>query len=574
MPEPVSEKPSRLQWRWFESPPSWMPPCLRAALIALAIIVLFPLAVAFVQAPLQISDVLTSPDVLFSPKGDFTSVEGIRPNYLHALMRSSFLVRPTQVLVNNLQYVLFGPEQGAMYAIKWAVKFASAFLLVWVLRRLGVDELSRYAAAALVLFHPACLDPLLWSADGQAVFLMLATIGLSLRAAPERGLIRIEQIGRAHYLALFALWFLLLGVKESCFVVCGCLALVWQITSLRSARAWVRLMPFHGMLAFWAYRLATVRAASSYASSVADVAGRVAGNARIICAPSPMELLGIFCLLMIGLALLAAWRGRDLDLRWALLFFAGAAAGGVLFVSIPPVLPSARYNMTAIYLVTLIIGLGMAHLPRMAWPLKPLFVLLMPAWMAGDLYTQTLAFIEDTYEYNGVLNYLESGAGQGYSIACSGEFFEQEGLFGREAQDTVKYYFEKYGPRFYGIAAGRHVYFIKDGDCPPDPYQLLTSYSPASLEKGAIAGLDVGQILRARQVVRGRQGLLSRMTAKYVALAHRLGNDHWPVYDMGTYPISDASRYFIYTVDRGEKRSGPLEVARIATPYRAGAFIR
>jgi hypothetical protein len=64
------------------------------------------------------------------------------------------------------------------------------------------------------------------------------------------------------------------------------------------------------------------------------------------------------------------------------------------------------------------------------------------------------------------------------------------------------------------------------------------------------------------------------MTAKYVALAHRLGNDHWPIYDSGTFALSDVPRYFIYTVDDSEKRLGPLEVAHTAAPRRAGAFIR
>ena len=572
---PKSAEITCAKLRWFDAPPPRVTKWVSAAFISLAAVVMLPLTVAFMQTAIQPSDVLTGPDMFYSPKGDFTSARELLPNYLHALLRSTYLVRPTQVLINNIQYVLFGPEPGAMYAVKWALKFASALLIVVVLKRLNVDELSRYAAAVLVLFHPACLDPLLWSADGQAAFLMLATIALSLKYAPDGGIMRIEQLTRSQYAALFAVWFLLLGVKEICFVMCGCLALLWQLSSLRSARAWLRLSPFFAALVFWAYRLAAARSGSAYSLSISDVAERLAGNLRLICPPSPYELLGGACLLLMLLALVPIWRQGSSRVRWSLLLFAAAAIGGLLFISIPAVSPSARYNLTVIYLLAMIVGVGMAQLPRMAWPVKPLFVLVVPALMAGDLYSQTLAFVQDTYEFNEVLNLLERRAGEGYHIACSGQFFESEGLCGREAQDTVMYYFGKYGPRFYGLPTARQVYFLQDGQKPPAHYQLLTTYSPASLEKGAIPGLDVGQIRNATQVVRERQGLLARMTNRYLAFAHLLGNDHWPVYDCGTFVLSGTPRYFVYTVEEhGDKRAGPIQVAQVAPYCRTGAFIR
>lgn len=547
----------------------------RTIWFSLAAVVMLPLALAFVQTPVQSSDVLTGPDMFYSPKGDFTSAKEILPNYAHGLFRSTYLVRPTQVLLNNVQYVLFGPEPGAMYAIKWAMKFASALLVLAVLKRLGADDLSRYATGALVLFHPACLDPLLWSADGLAAFLMLATLALSLRFAESGAMLRIDRISRWQYLALLTTWFFLLGVKELSFVICGCFVLAWQAAAIRSGRAWLRLTPFYAILAFWTYRLAAARPGSEYALTLSDVASRSWNNLQLICPPSPYGLLGYACLLLIGLALVATFRHGDRRLQWSVAFFAVAAVGGLLFISIPAVRPSARYNITLVYLFALLAGVGMTQLPRLAWPVKPLFVLLMPAMMAGDLYSQALAFVEDMHEYNEALNYLESGTTRGYGIACSGDAFEAEGMFGREAQDTVKYYFEKYGPRFYGLTEPTHVYFLNDGDRPSGSYHLLTTYSPDTLKTGAIGDLDVERISGAVQIVRHRQGLLARMTNRYTRLAHWLGNDHWPVYDCGTYCLTDDSRYFIYAVDGANQRAdGPLTVSRVRPTYHAGAFIR
>jgi len=542
---------------------------------ALAAVVLLPLVFAFVQTPIQFSDVLTGPHMFYSPKGDFTSASEIVPNYVHSLFHSIYLMRPTQVLFNNLQYVLFGPEPGAMYVVKWAMKFASALLVLSILGRLGVDDLSRLATGALVLFHPSCLDPLLWSADGQAAFLMLATIALSLRFAEAGNLLQIDRLQWRQYLALFVVWFLTLGAKEVCFVYCSCLVLVWQAVAYRSRWAWLKLAPFYSALAFWAYRLAGLgRVSAATAIQISDVAERVEGQLKLISPPSPHSALSWICLLLIGLAVIHIVRRNDHRIRWSILLFAAAAVGGVLFISIPEVRPSSRYVISLIYLFALLVGVGMSRLPRAAWPAKAVFVFLMPAWMAGDLYTQTLAFVQDMYEYNEALNYLESGISRGFGIACSGRLSEH-GCFEREAQETVKYYFEKYGPQFFGLQRAAQVSLLKDGDRPSYPYHLMTSLPLVELEQGAIEGLDVDQISSAVQIERQRLGPLAQMRERYVWLAAQLGNEHTPPYDVGTVALSHTSRYFIYAVDgAGRDTSDPLPIARVRPTYHPGAFIR
>lgn len=571
-PQPAS---TLVRAPWYERLSPSITAWTRGAWYTLAAIVLLPLAFAFVQTPIQFSDVLTGPHMFYSPKGDFTSASEIAPNYVHSLFHSIYLMRPTQVLFNNVQYVLFGPEPGAMYAVKWAMKFASALLVLSILRRLGVDDLSRFATGTLVLFHPACLDPLLWSADGQAAFLMLATLALSLRFAETGNLLQIDRLKWPQYLALFVVWFLTLGAKEVCFVYCGCLVLVWQAVAYRSGLAWLKLAPFYSALAFWAYRLAGLgRVSASKAIQFSDIAERVKGQLRLICPPSPRNSLSWICLLLIGLAVVYLVRRNDVRTRWSILLFAAAAIGGVLFISIPEVRPSSRYVISLIYLFALLVGVGMSRLPRAAWPAKAILVFLIPAWMAGDLYTQTLSFVQDMYEYNEALNYLESGTSRGFGIACSGRLSEQ-GCFEREAQETVKYYFEKYGPQFFGLPRATHVSLLKDGDRPSYPYYLMTSLSLAELEQGAIEGLDADQISGAVQIERQRLGPLAQMRERYVWLESQLGNDHTPPYDVGTVALSHTSRYYIYAVDGARRHAGDsLPIARVRPTYHPGAFIR
>jgi hypothetical protein len=511
----------------------------------------------------------------YSPKGDFTSAREIIPNYAHSLFRSNYLVRPTQVLFNNVQYVLFGPEPGMMYAVKWAMKFASALLVLSILGRLGVDNLSRFVTASLVLFHPSCLDPLLWSADGQAAFLMLATLALSLRFAENGNLLRIERLTLPKYLALLVIWFLTLGVKEICFVHCLCMVLVWQVVSYRSGWAWLRLTPFYSALSFWAYRLAGAgRVSTANALKISDIAARAENQLRLINLPSPYSVLTWICLLLIGTALVQVVRRNDPRTRWSIMLFAMAAVGGVLFLSIPEVRPSSRYVISLVYLFALLVGVGLSRMPRETWPAKAIFVFLMPAWMAGDLYTQTLSFVQDMYEYNEAINYLEAGTSRGYGIACSGRLSENGG-FEREAQETVKYYFEKYGPQFFGLQKAVRVSLLKDGDRPSYPYHLMTSLPLAELEQGAIEGLDVDQISSAVQIERQRLGPLAQTRERYLWLAARLGNEHTPPYDVGTVPLFDTSRYFIYAVDGAERNNNdPLPIARVRPAYHPGAFIR
>jgi hypothetical protein len=543
--------------------------------LAVAAIVMLPLAFAFVQTPLHITDVFTGPEGFYSTGGDFTSLREIVPNYLHALFKSTYQVRPTQVLFNNVQYAIFGPELGLMYAIKWSLKFASALLVLAVLKSLGTDDWARYAAASLVLFHPATLEPLLWSADGMAVVLMLATIALSLKFAGPQRAFRIDELRAWQYAALFVLWLLLLGVKEISFVICACLVLVWQATALRSVRAWIRLMPFYALLAFWAWRLSGARGGSDYAASFFETTVRLLQNLRLICPPSPWHLLAWLCLALLALAVVSTLRAGSRWVAWSVLFFIGAATAGLLFISVPRVFPSARYNIPMIYLLALGVGVGLGRLPKMLGVVKPALVLLVPALMAGDLYSQTLAFVEDAHEFNEAIGYLESGAEAGYSIACSGDDWEAEGLFGIEGQYNVKHYFEKYGPRFFGLPCARRVYLLNGNEPPPAPYRLLTTYSPSTLATKQCTAFAVERISAVAQFERKQRGPLAKMTKVYTRLAHFLGNDHFPYYDTGPYFLAEAPRFFLYSVEpTARENAAPPTVAHLRPACRVGAFLR
>ncbi len=549
--------------------------CVRALWVAISLVVMAPLALAFIQCPLPITDVFTGPEIHYSPSADFTSARKILPNYWHGIVRSKFMVRPTQVLLNNLQYVALGPEFGAMYAVKWSLKLASISLLLAILRRLRIDALSRYAAGALALFHPSTLDPILWSADGLVVLFMVALVFLTLRfSSPETGVFRIDQISRAKYSLVLSAWFLLLGAKEVALVVCLGFVMLWQVCAWRSRIAWLRLAPFYGLLLFWMYRLAEARPKDQYVLALGEVAGRLVEHLRWLCPPSPGHCLAGLCL---GLLLLSAraFRRGDAPLRTTLCLALFAAAGMLAFLSIPAVRGSGRYMISVIYALAILAAAGMTQLPRAAWLLKPALLLLLPAWMAGDLYSQTLAFVEDMQEFGAALGQLETGAREGYAIACSGDQFEVEGCMGNEIQDTVKLHFEKYGPAFFGLPAPTRVYFVNRGDKPPGPYRLLTTYSPETLKEGAIRGLDLAHIEGAVQTPHDHQGLLARLTRGYTQLAKNLGNDHWAYYDLGTWVLTDKPRFFVYTVSElPVNRSAPLTTLMLRPAYRYGAFMR
>jgi len=498
---------------------------------------------------------------------DFTQPLSLLWNYRYHLFSDPVVMRPTLGLLYHLQGLVFGGEFWLWYLFKWAAEFTAIALVVWILARLNVPPLTRWLMAAVLLFHPCSFELMLCSADGWTA---LGAVLLLAIAAGEPGFnespFDLSRFSSRRYLAMFAAWYFMLGVKENAIVT----ALLFTLLLTRRApKQWLRLSPFYLTLAWWIWRLYAVSQSRLKGKENVDLLHNVSELLALLVPDSPFYLLGaaFTAALLYGAARL--WRSK----QWpAILFFAftTAAAFGTLLMS-ARYYPAPRYNVPVVYLLAIATGLALREIPRLRIPSVALLALI-PIWQAPNLYTQALAYQQLFLEYADVIHLLENRMAAGYALALPGTE-----AFAGESQAALALFFKQFGPRFYGLPPQPAPYVLNKTGTPDKPFVLLDRYA-----EPVRAAIPASRIRSVEAFRRGRYGVMERLTHRYRTIASWFFVPHRVAYDLGAPTVSDTPAFHVITVEGAASKSAypPLDAtsticaATLAKPSPRGCAIQ
>ncbi|HUQ91113.1 MAG TPA: hypothetical protein VM120_05475 [Bryobacteraceae bacterium] len=494
-------------------------------------------------------------------KFDYTAPGALARNYIHNLTENDYVLRPTLSLIYHLQGLAFGGEFWLWYVVKWASLFGIVWIAMRILGKLGAPEGACWAAAALVLFHPCSFDLMLCNADSWVAVGIVCALGLLILQPRFTDVpFDVTSLSAARYGALLAVWYLTLGVKESALAWALSLACILQFSSWRKAGSWPRLAPFYVLIAFWVWRLAVISKVRLAGHGVEDYPRKLWQLIRYLAPDSPLHAAGVLLAVLLGWGLVHTLRRQPVGLQ-RLWLLSGAAAAGILLMS-ARFHAAPRCNIPVVHLLGLLAGLSLAMLAQ-RWPWRgwrlawPVMAVCMPFFNSANLYNQALAFQQLFLDFADALRVIEDKVAAGYQLAFTGQ--EEMGL---ETQVAVALYFRRFGPRFYELPSRpRKIYVIGRDGMPPEPFVLLTGYTPLELLEGKLAALNSENIEAIEFIERGRYGAVEKLAAFYTKWNCRMANCGPPSYDIGAPVVSAAPPFHIVTVGKPAARSLAVEAA-------------
>jgi hypothetical protein len=180
-----------------------------------------PLVLATLLLPFGPWDWLTTPQLYLGTTSQLAPWTVVC-NAIRISVESDFLFRPTSAALVGVEYSLFGGQFWAFYLIKWLVHLGCVCLVVAILRRLGVDKLSRWVVAALLLFHPSASVFMLFAVDHYVALgflVLLYFLAARNRGDFSPGLLDTSQWSAGSLVAFSVISILLVGTKEVAFAI-------------------------------------------------------------------------------------------------------------------------------------------------------------------------------------------------------------------------------------------------------------------------------------------------------------------------------------------------------------------
>jgi hypothetical protein len=510
-------------------------------------LLLAPLLLASLARPFGLWDYLTAPNIYLHEKA-FT-FRNVVANYGWNVFGPAPTVRPTTALLLNTEYWAFGGEFWIWYLVRWTAKILAAYLVDGVLQSFEIDLMARLAVLGVWLFHPVNSDLMLISADGWVAFSAVVLLTLLLWRQKPECMFNLAAFTLRRYLCVFTAWFLLLGTKEVGLVTAAVYTAAAALTSVSMRghalrKATLRLSPFVVVTLLWAWKVKSAFAAFPSANVTASEGPRIRlstliGHGQFLTAAIPFALgLG---LLVAGLLWLF-WRiRRGGPNRHFVVFLAAAGVGSLLFVSVTQS-AAARYVTPALLMMTLLGGFALNDLGRARRWICAAVALLFPILGAADTYPQALAYQQYFYETTDALHVAEQASALGYRPAITGDNDDVP----LENQGTIRLFFEKYGPAFYGRTA-KDVVDLRSGPVQASKIALISHIgADAALAKWAVAlqGFEVDDTF---QVERGDYGVLEWIAANLGKLGLSLRMRPFPAYDAGA-PSATETPFFVVSL--------------------------
>lgn len=503
---------------------------------------LAPLLLASMSRPFPWWDYLTLPGVFHY--GLPASWENLIPGYLQSL-RNSYIVRPTTSLMWDLQLLTIHGQVWLWYVLKWLAKGSAIFLVVRILRTRGANWPISATIAAFLLFHTTSFQLMLSAPDGLVALGAVTLICLAMPA--NRPPFDLAGMGWPRYSLFLLVFFLTLGVKEVAYAFCGVMTVALAICG--GWRSIPRLVPLGSLMLLWTWMFAQAGGRTK-GLSVATLMRDTSTHMVMLVPSSPFGLLKGAIILLCCYALWLALR-KAADRALILLCFV-AAFGTLLFTSTTG-FAAARYTIPAIYLLTIPVGLALRSLNPPKLVLAG-FLLIYPLLTAGDLFKQELAYNQLLFECGEVINLLEAKAASGYQISLSGENED----IGLEYQNTVRFLFDHYGPRFYGTPR-LATHSIAQQGLPDGRFAFLSSLPPERITR-RFPNLS-WRLEGTQRATRGYYGVLEVMTAYFNTLDNWTGNQHVPRYDNGAPTVTPVPIFYVHTFAAREAAQPPGLIA-------------
>lgn len=515
---------------------------------------LIPLLLASIARPFALWDYFTSGGMFHHGRPiEWGTLAG---NYFYNLLTGAYVIRPSVVLLYDLQTLVFGGEYWLWYIVKWIAFGITVGLVVALLGRLGCGWAAKAAAASFLLFHPARFTLMLHAPDGWVALGMMAQLCLLVESGFD-----VARMSRGRQVAWFALALFTLGAKE--------VAWVFQVALVCFAgwmgwRAWVRLAPQAALVAGWALVL-THGFGRTQGFTFKAWVNRFFEQAKHLSAQSTLHGVDIL-LVVVGIASLyfaiRGWRTAEGRLT---LFCWATSVGMIAFVTIPP-LVALRYAIPPVYLMAIPLGLAVERLAKPGLWVAGLLIVVYPLLTAGHIYRQELAYQHQFFEISTALERMKEKAAGGYGLVMTA----LPGDFEGEALATIRRYFTLYGPMWYGVDGSLVVGNVKEGGWPNYRFTTLSLFEP---ERMAEAGMDMRRLEAVYALVPGDFGVLGKWADRYYRLDRLLGRTDMYWYDLGGPEIRTTPHFYLYVVGTPEE-AGRTEwrLQELPAGRRAGAF--
>ena len=518
-------------------------------------LLLAPLFLACLSLPFGWWDWLTVPQTAWHSTAP-SSLRELPAIYIYGAFNHRMIFRPNYLLIDALEYTLFGGQFWLWYIAKW-IGMLLVVLLVWkLLERLGADRWCRIAAAGFLLFNPCRFELMLLTAECWAclgMLMLLFFLARTIKNAPRP--FDVSGLSWPAYAGLIVLFWYAAWVKEISLAFAAVFLLFCVLNAGWRLRSQALLLPLWAIWITGVYRLyevqklavhATANLSHGAAKRLLDMLTFGAGFPR----QTPVALvLLVWLLVTAGALLYVRRRGRDVQALLALPLLGSFAC--VLFQAAASLPVAPRYALVIIALMAIPLGAALSHI-RWSSAAAVAFALLFPFYSVTDVYGQYVAYQQRFYEQADILALLEDEAAKGYELAATGvSEMDEAGRFrgGAELEEAVHNYFGVYHDRYYEPGVGRiQVYYLATDGIPTERFALLTTYSPIQIQSGIVAGLDPRRIQAVYQIGAGGLGFLANVYNALVSRDAVLGINRWPTYDVGAPMIQGPRLWHVYEV--------------------------
>lgn len=517
----------------------------RPLLIGYFLILLGPLWLSEQARPFAFWDDLTIPGKL--PGAFALEPSGLPHAFYSFWFNDSYLFRPLILFFYNLFYLAFGGEFWILRLLKLAARAGYLLLTDRLLAKLAFPPVARLMVFTFLLFHPALLDPMLFSDDG---WLALAMSGALLLAAGQVPFLDLGRMTAGRYAGFTACVILAPGTKEVGVVFAAVVAAVATVRTRGWAR-W-RVTPLWLMAMFTGWKLADMLH-KGLRVNTPGAAGAVGGRLEVLkdhlvfmTLRAPLHLTEILLPLAIVVGVVALYRSGDGMRKWVGGVALVCSAGMLLFTS-NVAQAAMRYVIPSIVLLAVPLAAAVEWVPlRYRRPAGAAFAILFPLLMAGNLYAQALGFQQLLYEYADIIALLERKAQEGLKITPSTDL-------GPEYTQIPGIYFGSYSYRAYGAAGATPVNDAATGV--PAGDAVLLSLRPPAQWRTVPGYLERVRMVEA--IGRGREGALEKFTSFYVAVRKGFGFYHL-LYDYGAPVPSPDPLLFVHTFGAAEDGGSPV----------------